>query len=155
MQQNKLAVAVKRDMVEQAAGRVPELLDQHAGANPQLAAVEQWIFESVAARLMKKFPHFDWYIYVDCLNQQLIVSLPAVSTRKGYHIDMSGRNIHMLTIKAERAAAEILERHGLSRAKNADPRDNVLALPRSEVRPAEVDEGIVTDSKPESDHGIK
>ena len=86
------------------------------------AKLESWIAKSVGERLMTKFPQREWGVKVDMPNQIVIIICESVSITRGYHIHMVGKSLHDIMEQAEGAAAEILERHGLTRDRkyNAD-----------------------------------
>ena len=101
------------------------------------AKLEMWIAKRIGDDLIKHFKGREWGVRVDIAGQVIIITCDSLSCEKGFHIHMAGRNIHDLQLKARSAAGEILERHGVSTGRKADPelfeslnrdlRDNVIA----------------------------
>ena len=103
----------------------------------KIAKLEMWIAKNIGDTLIRCYPNREWGVRVDIAGQMVIITCDSVSTEKGYHISLVGRNIHDLQERAKMAAGEILERHGLSRSRGFDEtifetlprdfRDNVIA----------------------------
>jgi len=93
------------------------------------AGIEAWIGKKVGEYIAEKLPNRHWGVHVDLPNKMLVISCDSVSSEKGWHIHMTDRTIHVLQIKALRAANEILERHNLTRAKKFNP-DEIETLDR-------------------------
>lgn len=107
------------------------------------AKLEQWIAKSIGTVLVREFPNRQWKVIVDIEGQMLIIACDSISNTKGYHIKMVGRNLHELQERAKFAAAEILERHNLTRSKRFDA-DILETLARDAT-----DSVIADDSAPE------
>ena len=99
--------------------------------NVAAARVEAWIGRKVGEFIAEKLPNRHWGVHVDLPNKMLVISCDSVSSEKGWHIHMAGRNIHALQVKALSAANEILERHNLTRAKKFNP-DEIETLDRDQ-----------------------
>jgi len=88
-----------------------------------LAKAEMWTAKAVGTKLVKKYPGRQWGVQVNMKGGVMIVSCPSLSTEKGYHIYMDGKNIDELCKTALTAGGEILERYNVSRRKDFDPQD--------------------------------
>ncbi len=93
------------------------------------AKLELFIAQKIGTGLVKRYNNRQWKVIVDISGRMLIIACDSISNNKGYHIKMSGRNIHQLQQRAVVAAGEILERHNLARTKQFDP-DIYETLPR-------------------------
>lgn len=90
------------------------------GTEERRAKLEMWIAKRVGEVLMKVYDQRQWGVEVDVDNGVLIVTCPSLSLTKGYHIHLGRYNMHELQTRAVRAAGEILERHGITRARTMD-----------------------------------
>lgn len=117
----------------------------------KIAKLEMWIAKNIGEELMAKYPGREWGVNVNTKGEMIYVMCPSLSTTKAYYIRMAGRNMLELKAEAIRAAGEILERHGISRARRIDSeifehlerdlRDDVIspdAAPGREVKGLEV-----------------
>lgn len=94
----------------------------HDSHTVKAAKLETWIAKKLGTHLMEKFPQREWGVRVDVKGKIVIIVCESVSITRGYHIKMAGKNMHNLCEAAADAAAEILERHGITRNRrfNAD-----------------------------------
>jgi hypothetical protein len=93
------------------------------------AAVEFWVAKRIGEELVRTFPGRQWNVNVDTRNEIIVICMPTLSKREGYHLHMKRDNIAQLLPRCRRAAGEILERFKMSRSKIIDPYD-IDQLPR-------------------------
>ncbi len=103
--------------------------------NVKAAKLESWMAKRIGEHLMSKFPQREWGVKIDMPGQMLIIVCESVSLSRGYHIHMTGRNIHELMERAEAAAGEILERYGITRGRkyNADITESLIRDAKGDV----------------------
>ena len=104
----------------------PKPVESH---EEKAAAVEFWIAKRIGEDLVAAFPGRQWNVNVDTRNEIIIICMPTLSKREGYHLHMKRDNIAQLLPRCRRAAGEILERFQMSRSKIIDPYD-IDQLPR-------------------------
>jgi len=104
----------------------PKPVESH---EEKAAAVEFWIAKRIGEDLVATFPGRQWNVNVDTRNEIIIICMPTLSKREGYHLHMKRDNIAQLLPRCRRAAGEILERFQMSRSKIIDPYD-IDQLPR-------------------------
>ena len=104
----------------------PKPVESH---EEKAAAVEFWIAKRIGEDLVAAFPGRQWNVNVDTRNAIIIICMPTLSKREGYHLHMTRDNIAQLLPRCRRAAGEILERFQMSRSKIIDPYD-IDQLPR-------------------------
>jgi hypothetical protein len=111
------------------------------GASHEVKAeqLEWWIAKQIGEDLMQVYKNRQWGVDVDTRNRMIVIMAPSLSKAMGYHLHMrDGETMKQLIIRTRRAAGEILERHGVTRARDTDPliieeglkrdsRDNVIA----------------------------
>lgn len=83
------------------------------------AKLEMWIAKSVGTKLVQHYPGREWNVKVDTRGGMLVIICPTVSREKGYHLRLD-RTMNDLQAAAVRAGGEILERHGVTRARSFD-----------------------------------
>jgi hypothetical protein len=93
------------------------------------AQVEFWIAKRIGEDLVKAYPGRQWNVNVDTRNEIIIICLPTLSKKEGYHLHMRRDNLAALLPRCRKAAGEILERFKMSRSKIIDPYD-IEQLPR-------------------------
>ena len=93
------------------------------------AALEYWIAKRIGEDLVRTYPSRQWSVNVDTRNEIIIVCMPALSKKEGFHLHMRRDTIAELIPRCRRAAGEILERFKQSRSRIIDPFD-VDQLPR-------------------------
>lgn len=93
------------------------------------AAVEYWIAKRLGEDLVKTYPGRQWSVNVDTRNEIIVICMPALSKKEGYHLHMRRDTIAELIPRCRRAAGEILERFKQSRSRIIDP-FSVDDLPR-------------------------
>ena len=90
---------------------------------------EFWIAQQIGTDLVRTYPNRQWLVDVDTQNQVVVISCPSLSKSMGYRLHMKRDTVVELIPRARRAAGEILERFGASRARIIDPA-SLDALPR-------------------------
>lgn len=118
------------------------LTDSHEA---KAAKVEFFLAKSIGEDLCKAYPGREWGIDVDSRNQMVVIMCHSVSLKKGYYLPMHRDTLHDLQLRARKAAAEILERYGVSRnriinpdtleAMDRTPWDEVIVSSPSDTRP--------------------
>ena len=93
------------------------------------AAVEFWIAKRIGEDLVRTYPGRQWMVNVDTRNEVIIICMPALSKKEGYHLHMRRDTIAELLPRCRRAAGEILERFKQPRSRIIDPFD-IDQLPR-------------------------
>jgi hypothetical protein len=91
------------------------------GIDQDKMRIEYWTAKQIGTALMRKFPNRQWLVDVDCRNETVVITCPSVSKRKGYRLHMRRDVLATLIKRSEHAAAEILERYGVSRSRLIDP----------------------------------
>lgn len=113
-------------IVPNRKGREPEQdynqIYAHDSDTVAVAKLESWIAKKVGETLMRVYPQRHWGVRVDLRGRMIIIVCETVSITRGYHIKMNQMPIAGLCDAAVDGAAEILERHGITRGKyfNAD-----------------------------------
>lgn len=92
----------------------------HEGTEAKRAKLEMFIAKRVGEALMKTYDQRQWGVEVDLDNGVAVITCPSLSLTKGYHLLLAKYNMHQLAAAAVRAGGEILERHGISRARVID-----------------------------------
>lgn len=83
--------------------------------------VEFWIAKQIGTDLCRTYPNRQWHVDVDAAGQVIVIACPSLSKRMGYRLHMKRDNVAQLIPRCRRAAAEILERFGVSRGRIIDP----------------------------------
>ena len=104
----------------------PKAVESH---EEQAAALEFWIAKRIGEDLVATYPGRQWNVNVDSRNEIIVICMPTLSKREGYHLHMKRDNIAKLVLRCRKAAGEILERFQMSRSKIIDPYD-IDQLPR-------------------------
>lgn len=91
--------------------------------------LEFYLAKKIGEDLVKTYPGRQWMVDVDSRNEIIVICMPALSKREGYHLHMRRDNLAALLPRCRKAAGEILERFNMSRTRLVDPFD-VEALPR-------------------------
>jgi hypothetical protein len=82
--------------------------------------LDYWCAKRVGEGLMSAYRNRMWGVTVDSEAGVMVITCPSLSTQKGYYIHIRQMNIHDLVRAGVRAAGEILERYGQSRARIVD-----------------------------------
>ena len=100
-----------------------------------LAKIEYWMAKEIGTKLMQVYPNRQWAVDFDARSEIVVILCPSLSTRRGFHIHIRRLTLPQIQEKAVRAAGEILERFGISRAKKVDPNqfDHLPQTIRDEV----------------------
>lgn len=100
-----------------------------------VAKIEYWMAKEIGTKLMAEYPDRQWAADVDARSEVVVIMCPSLSTRRGYHLHIRGLTLKQIQIKAVRAAGQILERFGISRARKVDPNqfDHLPQTVRDEV----------------------
>ncbi len=105
----------------------------------QAEQLEWWIAKQIGSDLMNVYKNRQWGVDVDTRNRMIVITAPSLSKAMGMHLHMrDGETMKQLLMRTRRAGGEILERYGVTRARNTDPliieeglkrdsRDNVIA----------------------------
>ena len=104
----------------------PKPVESH---EEKAAAVEFWIAKRIGEDLVAAFPGRQWNVNVDTRNEIIIICMPTLSKREGYHLHMKRDNMAQLLPRCRHAAAEILERFNVTRGRIIDPQ-TLEAFPR-------------------------
>jgi hypothetical protein len=91
------------------------------GLDQDYMRIEFWTAKQIGQALTRKYPNRQWHVDVDARNEVIVLGCPSVSKRKGYRLHMKRDNVATLIRRCEHAAAEILERYGVSRSRLIDP----------------------------------
>lgn len=94
------------------------------------AEVEFYIAKKIGEDLVATYPGRQWQVNVDTRNNMVIISMPALSKREGYHLHMRRDTIASLLPRCRKAAGEILERFNQSRTNRIVTPDKFDELPR-------------------------
>ena len=98
-----------------------QVQNRYSEAEQDKIRVEYWLAKQIGEALCRKFPNREWHVDVDTRNQVIVIGCPSVSKRKGYRLHMKQDKLKDLIKRSEYAAAEILERYGVSRGRIIDP----------------------------------
>jgi len=122
------------------------VLTEGMSEEEQRARLEFYIAKKLGTALVAKYPGREWGIIVDTEQGVVVVQCPSVDKQKGYHLHIKGDTIAQLIPRVEKAAGEILERYGVSRARIIDPatletfkrnvRDDVVETTDNAAEPA-------------------
>lgn len=94
------------------------------------AKLEYFYAKNIGTTLTNAYKGRMWGVMYDSKNGILVITCPSVSSTKGYHLHVKNDTLHVLQERAIKAAGEILERYGLSRARVVDEHA-IEALPRT------------------------
>ena len=83
--------------------------------------LEYWIAKQIGEAICAKYQNRQWHVDVDVENQVVVICCPSLSKRLGYRLHIKKETVRALIPRALRAAGEILERYGASRARIIDP----------------------------------
>jgi hypothetical protein len=112
-----------KQILDYNAPQVGESHDENA------MRVEYWIAKQIGTHLMKHYPNRQWGVDVDVRNHIIVISCPSLSKRMGYRLHIGRDTVVDLLPRCRKAAGEILERYGVSRARIIDPM-TLEAFPR-------------------------
>jgi hypothetical protein len=94
------------------------------------AEVEFYLAKKIGEDLVRTYPGRQWMVDVDSRNEIIIIVMPSLTKREGYHLHMRRDNLAALIPRCRKAAGEILERFNVSRSRLTVPDEQILALPR-------------------------
>lgn len=94
------------------------------------AKLEFFYAKAIGTKLTETYKGRMWGVMYDSKNGILVITCPTVSSTKGYHLHVRNDTLHVLQDRAIKAAGEILERYGVSRARVVDEHA-VEARPRT------------------------
>lgn len=107
---------------EQSADYNDIVVSEFDAEEVRRAKIELWIAKRLCTKLLSHFPMRDWKVLVDTGGGIVAVSLDSISKDKGYVISLK-RTVTEIEGMMLRIGGEILERGGLSTAKNFNPDD--------------------------------
>jgi hypothetical protein len=118
--------------------------DPEASHETKAVQLEYWLAKHIGEDLCRIYKNRQWGVDVDSRNKIIVLTAPSLSKVYGYHLHIrDGETVTQLVERCRRAAGEILERYGVTRARDTDPliieeglprdrRDNVIS---SDARP--------------------
>jgi hypothetical protein len=112
------------------------------------ADVEFWMAKRIGEHLVNVYPGRQWGVKVDLAQAQaqsglVTITCPSLSQTKGYVIHIRNQTLAELKVRAARAAGEVLERYGVTRARGIDPDVIEKELPRNPLN----DEVVSSDAE--------
>jgi hypothetical protein len=136
---------------EKGQDPVKDFNSAQAGGSHEEKAVqlEYWLAKNIGEDLCRVYKNRQWGVDVDTRNKIVVITAPSLSKVYGHHLYIrDGETVPQLIERCRRAAGEILERYGVTRARNTDPliieeelprdiKDNVIsadAIPAARVK---------------------
>lgn len=107
------------------------------------AKLDYFFAKQIGEAVTAAYKERQWGVMFDSRNGVCVLTCPSVSLTKGYRLHIRNDTLHVLQERAKRAAGEILERYGISRARIVDGYA-IEAMPRTGR-----DEVVSNDAKPE------
>lgn len=95
-----------------------------------MAEMDFYYAKKIGEDLVKTYPGRQWMVDVDIRNQLVVIVMPALSKREGYHLHLRRDALAALIVRCRKAAGEILERFNVSRGRLVKTLDEIEALPR-------------------------